>query len=431
MKRWITAIICLLAQSAIGQQTSETLKVQDNKILTPCGEQVIIRGVNEMFIWSNDRTGSQILPEIKKTGSNTVRLVWTTDIGTPAELDQLITNTINLGMIPMPELHDATGDLSKVPALVDYWLSTDMLPILVKHQNYLLINIANEAGDHNVIESQFLEIYKSAITQFRDNGIVCPLVIDAPGWGQDIDMHQATWKELQDHDPQHNLIFSVHTWWMEDTNSSDPGSTNKIIDEIKESLDIGMPFIVGEFAPMGVKCAREFDYQTLLSECQKNNIGWMAWSWGAVKNGDCSEMDMTTNGKYGDWQEVDDFGIWGEKIIISDPNSISNTVTNTDYITSYGTDLPPCNLFEFIYAKVLSSEKSTDNLALYPNPFKDSTSLKSVNKVEYTIFNFLGKTVEQGQCSNSCELGNALTPGTYILHLRDNNSLINEKLVKL
>ena len=45
------------------------LDVEDNKIFTACGEELVMRGVNEMFIWSQDKTGVTTLPEIAKTGA--------------------------------------------------------------------------------------------------------------------------------------------------------------------------------------------------------------------------------------------------------------------------------------------------------------------------------------------------------------------------
>src|SRR5690606_35153134 len=67
-----------------------TMYVKGRFLYTVAGEKVIMRGVNEMMTWSNNLQGNIILPEIAKTGANTIRLVWTIDKN-PADLDALIT----------------------------------------------------------------------------------------------------------------------------------------------------------------------------------------------------------------------------------------------------------------------------------------------------------------------------------------------------
>ena len=59
-------------------------------LFSAAGEKVILRGVNEMFVWSNDKSGIRLLPEIAQTGANCVRLVWTEEEGnkeTPGAID--------------------------------------------------------------------------------------------------------------------------------------------------------------------------------------------------------------------------------------------------------------------------------------------------------------------------------------------------------
>ncbi len=85
-----------------------TMYIKDRFLFTAAHEKVILRGVNEIIVWSQDPTGKEILSEIAKTGANSTRLVWTTQ-NDPKKLDILIQNCLNNVMIPMFELHDATG----------------------------------------------------------------------------------------------------------------------------------------------------------------------------------------------------------------------------------------------------------------------------------------------------------------------------------
>ena len=307
---------------------NETLMVKGRKLFDVNNEQVVLRGINEMFIWSDDVTGKTFMPEIAKTGANTVRIVWLNNENTPKasseNLDIVIQNCIDQGMFPMPELHGATGDFSKLQKQVDYWVKPEVVDVMKKHEAYVMLNIANECGAHGVEPSEFSDGYKKAIDRIRETGLKCPLVIDASGWGQDLEILLETGNELLNHDPLQNIIFSVHMWWV-----ADDGSTNRIIKGIERSVEQELPLIVGEFAPMGVGCKRSIDYKTIMEQCEKHNIGWLAWSWGGAQNGDCAEMDMTRGEKRGLYEGLTD---WGLEVAVTNPYSIQNTSNKTRFL---------------------------------------------------------------------------------------------------
>lgn len=307
-----------LAAAQAGQTGSDHhFYVEGRHLFDRCGERVILRGVNKMIIWT-DRHGNSFA-EIAKTGANTVRVVWTVkDHRDADELDRVLRKAIAARLIPMIELHDATGDLGKVPELVDFWTRPEIVGVLRRHESTLLLNIANEAGGTGVALEEFVETYRSAISRLRGVGLSLPLVIDAPRWGQDIDLLQAAAPRLLEADPLRNLLFSVHMWWPEGPTSEDPGSTKKIIAELEESVEMGLPLIVGEFAHAGVGCSRSIDYKAILAEAQKHEIGWFAWSWGPG-NRDCGEMDMTADGRF------DSLRGWGLDVAVTNPNGIRQT----------------------------------------------------------------------------------------------------------
>ncbi len=291
--------------------------VQGAKLYDRCGEEVILRGVNKMSIWT-DASGNDF-PEIAKTGANTVRIVWTIkDHPSEEALDAIIQRAVDEKLIPIIELHDATGILEQVPALVDFWVRPEIVAVLKRHQAHLLLNVGNEAGGSGVPKHRFLEVYQQAISRLRAAGLEMPLMIDAPQWGQNIDLLQATASDLLTSDPKKNLLFSAHFWWPKDDKTNDPGSTQRIKKELAESAEMGLPLVVGEFAHAGVGCSRSIDYKTILAETQRHGIGWLAWSWGPG-NQDCGEMDMTTNGKF------DTLKDWGLEVAVLDPNSIQKT----------------------------------------------------------------------------------------------------------
>jgi mannan endo-1,4-beta-mannosidase len=258
----------LQAAQADQQPSSEHFYTRGRYLYDRCGERVLLRGVNKMTIWT-DPTGESFA-EIAKTGANTVRLVWTIkDHQGAATLDTVLQKALAARLIPIIELHDATGDLSKVAELVDFWTRPEIVEVLQRHQATLLLNIGNEAGGNGVRPEEFVAVYERAVTRLRQAGLRMPLVIDAPRWGQDIDLLQQTAPALLQSDPERNLLFSVHMWWPE-RGGEDPGSTKRIIAELEESVAMGLPLIVGEFAHAGVGCSRFIDYQTILAEAEKH-----------------------------------------------------------------------------------------------------------------------------------------------------------------
>lgn len=328
----LTGLLILFSLTAVSQRT---IYVKDNNIYTTCEEPVIMRGVNEMFIWSGDQTGVATLPEIAQTGANTVRLVWTTD-GAPAKLDELINNCLKQNMIPVPELHDATGDFSQLQKLLDYWKKPEVLEIIQKYKQWIIVNIGNEIGGGAETNDQWEAYYKDAIDQLRGAGIDVPLMIDCGAYGSNEQYFLSKGNSLLDYDPLHNLIFSVHTYWIQP--DSDQGRMDRLDNLIAEAKSKNLPFIIGEgpqkaASPWSTYCEVDFPYAFLLKRCQEEGIGWLSWSWGLVDNNDCgapnSVFDITTDGKFGNWATN-----FAEEIMVTDPNSIKNTSVIPSSMTS-------------------------------------------------------------------------------------------------
>lgn len=313
--------------------------VQDRSLFDPCGNKVTLRGVNKMNIWT-DRTGESF-PDIAKTGANCVRIVWTTQEanGQPtqaSELDNLIAKCSAQQMIPMVEVHDATGNWSKLNQMVDFWQRSDILAVIRKHEKYLLVNIANECGDDQVTDTQFTQGYTNAVQQLRQAGIRTPLVIDAAGWGKNLEQLVRVGPGLIQADPDKNVLFSVHTYWP-----ATGGATPAFIrQQFEAAVNARLPFIVGEFAAFGAYpgsgsesiCGPNgrVDYQTIISEAQRLDIGWLAWEWGPGNNGGgdplCSVMDMTTNNRF------ETLRGWGRDVALVHPNSIQKTATRPPFM---------------------------------------------------------------------------------------------------
>jgi mannan endo-1,4-beta-mannosidase len=324
---------------ALSPDAKPTFFTEGRKLFDPTGKQAILRGVNKMSVWDlDDPAGEHYFPDIARSGANSVRIVWTTidDIGVATDLnrlDALITNARQSGLVPMIELHDATGNWDGLGYLVDFWVRPPVVALIRKHQAYLLVNIGNEVGDDHVNSADFITGYSAAVAAMRTAGIHTPLVIDAPDWGKDLSILNAGAQALVDADPDSNLLFSVHAYW-----SRSCGATPQFIrTQLEVAVALEYPLIVGEFSKYGgFPCTNpgasscgpdgEIDYQTILQVCHEYGIGWYAWEWGpgnalgSPPDPLCAAMDMTPDGRFDHLKPG-----WAEEVAISSPFSLANT----------------------------------------------------------------------------------------------------------
>ena len=280
-----------------------------------------------MTVWTD--IGGDAFAEIAQTGANVVRIVWVIDSGTPQQFDNVISRAVESELIPLVELHSATGEWAKLPSLVDWWVKDEVVAVIQKHKKNLLVNIGNEVGAE-VSDSDFYDGYATAITRMREAGYRMPLIIDGTQWGQNVDILQSQGPALIEHDPDSNLMFSVHMWWPSVWHDSSTGyatPADRVKGEIKESVEMNLPLIVGEFAPMGPQCVEAIPYRTIMEECEANEVGWLAWSWGPG-NSDCEAMDMTTDSTFATLRD------WGLEVAVTDSLSIANTSVRPNSIVT-------------------------------------------------------------------------------------------------
>nr|WP_302597529.1 X2-like carbohydrate binding domain-containing protein [uncultured Cellulosilyticum sp.] len=298
------------------------------------GEKTILYGINKMVVWM-DKDGDPSFSEIAKTGANCVRIVWTMKDGTAAELDKAITNCRSEHMIPMVELHDATGNFSQLSSLVDWWVDPATVEVIKKHQEYLLINIGNEVGDGNVSDATFKESYIEAVIRMREAGIHVPLIIDGSSWGQDINKLQACGPDILAADPDANLMFSAHLWWPYMYGHT----AQEVIDELTETAEMGLPLVVGEFANQWEQTEQgQIPYKTIMEYCAKYEIGYLIWSWGPG-NSPQTFLDMTTDGTFDTMQD------WAKEMVFDDKYALANLVQRpASMLTGLPASLPEAPL---------------------------------------------------------------------------------------
>jgi len=176
--------LCALFTLSMTHSFGSVMKVDGRFLFDPCGNKIILRGAN-VGTFSFSRGVSHI-SEYAKTGANCARLTFRYVINrhTPHQLDSAIQLCVDNDMIAMLGLWDATGNWSKMDICIDYWAQPEMVEVLQKNEDRILLNIANEGGNFDVSDSAFREKYTYATKHLRAAGLHMPLVIDAAGWGR-------------------------------------------------------------------------------------------------------------------------------------------------------------------------------------------------------------------------------------------------------
>lgn len=420
-------LFCLVFFVSAQAEQYPGFRVNGRFLYDYCGEKVILRGVSNPNIWF-EQDGKPRMAEIEKTGANVVRIVWETR-GKASMLDNAISNCRAENMIPMVEVHDATGDINKVQACVDYWTREDVASVLIKHEAYLLLNIANEPGDGNVKGSKFRTVYEAAILQIRGAGIHVPLVIDGTDWGKNINILQAEGPGLIEIDPDHNLIFSVHMWWPKMYGFSE----KSIVSELQQSVDMELPLIVGEFSQMHGSCEESvittnnsIAYKTIIAECEKLQVGYIAWSW----FGNCNSLwDMTKSGTFNTLYD------WGLEVAVDNENSIKNTSVRP-YFMKNGVCDEKSGIDDHGTLK-MNGFSSPIN---FPNPVKTETninfSLSEAAMVKLTVSDPEGRIIstlinqkrDKGECNVLFD-ASKLSNGLYFYTLTVNGVEVTQKMI--
>ena len=294
----------------------ETYYVQDGTLRDRCGERVVLRGVNHPTL-DVDRQG-KALAEIAKTGANAVRLFWYAARGVAiTEAEAAISEAIKQHMLPILVMGDTTceWETDKLDEIEAYWTSPEAVALIDRHKANLIINVADEPSAPNA--PAFKLKYTSMLKAIRTAGIHVPVMIDGAECGREYGMLLSQGPALLQADPDHNLVFSAHLY--------NPMSASDLAKVYGDFAAAKLAFVVGAFGnKQRPGCSAALEYQALISEAQKQSVGWLAWSWGDDDpskrwNSECGEFDMTSTFAF------DSLEGWGKEVALSLPDSIMKT----------------------------------------------------------------------------------------------------------
>jgi hypothetical protein len=294
MKKLLHTFSLFLAPVMIMAQGFTTNNVNGN-LIDACGNNFIMKGLNVPLAWYVNDVNGSIAALKSNTKSNCLRIVVETKTSDNA-WQTCVVNCIKNKIIPMVELHDVTGstDAAALKRMGEFWATkasffnnTSFNGVNIR--KHILINLANEWGTWQLATNKntvWRDAVINAIKPMRDAGITTTIVVDAVGYGQDIDdaYNIRTYaKDIQRADNNYlggqagstqksNLLFSIHMYceWKKG------GDNIGIVNTIKNS---GIPVIVGEFGYQHANDGScDIDEQAILNICQAGGTGWLAWS---------------------------------------------------------------------------------------------------------------------------------------------------------
>lgn len=266
------------------------------------GTPFVMRGINHGHNWFLSQKDAAFTA-IADTGANCIRIVlsdgqkWKKD--DKAALKDVINAARSRNMIAIIEVHDGTGvdDIEVLTRIAQYWC--EMADVLKGTENYCILNIANEwCGGWK--SKLWRDGYTKVIPMIRAAGINNTIMVDAAGWGQFGYSIRKYGAEVFNSDPLKNTMFSVHMYGMS-------GRFNWLIRfNLEGATKQNLCICVGEFGWKHSDGDVKEDY--LMQYCQKNNIGWLAWSWKG-NSGGVEYLDMAEEW---DGSKLSD---WGDKVI--------------------------------------------------------------------------------------------------------------------
>ena len=202
-------------------ENAPVISADGRTLLDATGEPLMLRGINLDFGADPMERVDSIVP-IREVGSNVVRLMLRPET-TAQELETALVEIVANGLVAVVSLwseelacdNDSDALFSAFNNLwMDRWVG-----VLVqdRFQPHIMVNLASAWGPTGIFNAHsmgyriYIDNYKALITQFRRNGFDVPLVIDAPGCGQDYHAFLGNrGRELLAADERENLVLSAH-----------------------------------------------------------------------------------------------------------------------------------------------------------------------------------------------------------------------------
>lgn len=390
-------LISFLSFGSVFSQTTGLFETNGTKIIDPCGNEFIMRGVNYSLAddWNfpgNLNNGKELSAQIIQANPNTVRIQWYVDYGQPARpqltltgLDSVISRFAAADIATVLEIHDFTHIHTDTALfntqVIGWWTSQAVLELIEKHQSHLFVNVANEYGpamypapnytlnpNYAAEITRWITHYKNVITRLRNAGIEVPIMIDAPNYGMDYQVVINNATVFNNHDPLNRIVMSCHAYWNETA-----GGMESIVNQLAA---LTVPVVFGEVGNVDFSC-NAIQMNSLLAKAQEKQMGWLAWTW---NRDECAVRNMTSN---------------------EPGNPASTTDGQFSTLTAYGQTIVNNVTFGLAahsqkaeFSCLLGVETIEQVLDVYPNPVQDVLYVsidQAFNEVEIVLVDLNGR----------------------------------------
>ena len=311
--------------------------VSNGEVYDANGEAFVIRGFNQNHWWGTPSENFAAIDHVAKTGANAVRAVFNKDLpgittssgsDTPAERRAIVEEIIANNMVPVVEDHAVTNetyvnDPNGLHQVVTNWLDPGNVSWLQQYEQQVILNIANEWGPAwSSTNHVWRDSYITQVQRLRAANIDNLIMIDAGGWGQDINTIRNDAAAVLNADPQHNIVFSIHFYsqWRTEERSFDVNqSTFDVNTELTAVRNAGLPIVVGEFSWESLNFA-SYRTRRVLEICEQLDIGYMGWAWNHNSPAGLNMLVDVPGGSV-DYQYNSnaDLTAWGD-LLINDPD---------------------------------------------------------------------------------------------------------------
>ena len=152
-----------------------------------------------------------------------------------------------------------------------------------------------------------------------------PFVVDAPGWGRNVEQLLQVAPDILAADPLHNVIFS---WHMYDSGNAQAARIDTALDTAAAQK---IPFIFGEFGSHSPgACHMPVPYQSIITKAQARGVGYLPWSWDNMNSEAACDFDMVSDGIHLSTLKPG----WASEVAVTDPASIQKTSKRTAWQTN-------------------------------------------------------------------------------------------------
>ena len=220
-------------------------------------------------------------------------------------------------------------------------------------------------------------------------------------------------------DPEKNILFAIHFYgnWM--TKEKSKASWQYYVEDYLPMFKTRkLPVIVGEFGWTGAPDNFTlYDPKTIISECNKQGIGWLFWAWNS--NPEETYYDIVADYAKGYSSETD-LTIHGQYIV---QQFKENAKEATAFL--------PTSAF-------LPESELNQSILLYPNPLTSSelkVEYRNMEREGFTqiqVKNIFGQTVKNIQTNEILPgklMLDGIASGTYFLCFRNEQKSYTSKLL--